>query len=293
MKNYKSMPFIMAFVLMFAVATAIPGIAQEPKIPQPKLTPQNSGTTQLLISVSPVNSKVVWAAGAGGTYVVTNDGGSTWKAAVVPGAEKLQFRDVQGVSDKIAYLLSVPSTTGPTDFRIYKTEDGGATWKIEFTNHNKNAFYDCFAFWGPNRGIAQSDSVNGVFPTIRTTDGTTWKSISSHMPKAQEGEAQFAASGTCVATQGEENAWIATGGAKIARILATTDGATAGMPMTHHCGVRPLRAGSAYPSGTLLTALWAGATWPRTNTQIWQRRMMAAVLGHLQTNRRFREPFSA
>jgi photosystem II stability/assembly factor-like uncharacterized protein len=224
MKNYKSMPFIMAFVLMFAVATAIPGIAQEPKIPQPKLTPQNSGTTQLLISVSPVNSKVVWAAGAGGTYVVTNDGGSTWKAAVVPGAEKLQFRDVQGVSDKIAYLLSVPSTTGPTDFRIYKTEDGGATWKVEFTNHNKNAFYDCFAFWGPNRGIAQSDSVNGVFPTIRTTDGTTWKSISSHMPKAQEGEAQFAASGTCVATQGEENAWIATGGAKIARILATTDG---------------------------------------------------------------------
>ena len=120
MKNYKSITFMPAFVLAFAVATAILGIAQEPKIPQPKLTPQNSGTTQLLISVSPVNSKVVWAAGAGGTYVVTTDGGNTWKAAVVPGAEKLQFRDVQGVSDKIAYLLSVPSSSGPTDFRIYK-----------------------------------------------------------------------------------------------------------------------------------------------------------------------------
>jgi photosystem II stability/assembly factor-like uncharacterized protein len=204
--------------------TAALSLAEVPKIHSPKLTPQNSGTTQLLIAVSPVNSKVVWAAGTGGTYVVTTDGGNTWKAAVVPGAEKLQFRDVQGVSDKIAYLLSVPSTSGTTDFRIYKTEDGGATWKIEFTNHIKKAFYDCFAFWGPDRGIAQSDSVNGVFPTIRTTDGTTWESIASHMPKAQKGEAQFAASGTCIATQGEENAWIATGGAKIARILATTDG---------------------------------------------------------------------
>src|ERR1700719_3108587 len=123
------------------VVSATVGFAQDPgKIHQPKLTPQQSGTTQLLISVSPVNSKVVWAAGTGGTYVVTTDGGNTWKAAVVPGAEKLQFRDVQGVSDKIAYLLSVPSTSGPKDFRIYKAEDGGATWKIEFTNHNKKAF---------------------------------------------------------------------------------------------------------------------------------------------------------
>src|SRR5271168_4284544 len=48
-----------------------------------------SGTTQLLIAVSPVNSRVVWAAGTGGTYVVTTDGGETWKAAVVPGAENL------------------------------------------------------------------------------------------------------------------------------------------------------------------------------------------------------------
>ena len=34
----------------------------------------------------------------------------------------------------------------------------------------------------------------------------------------------FAASGTCVATQGGKRAWITTGGAAKARILATTDG---------------------------------------------------------------------
>jgi photosystem II stability/assembly factor-like uncharacterized protein len=208
---------------VFLIATfAILAFAAEHKDRQPKLTPQNSGTTQLLISVSPVSSRVVWAAGTGGTFVTTTDGGENWKAGVVPGAEKLQFRDVQGVSDKVAYLMSIGSNT--TDFRIYKTVDGSATWTIEFQNQTTNAFYDCFAFWTPNRGIAHSDSVNGVFPDIRTADGMTWQDISANLPPALKGEASFAASGTCVATQGERNAWIATGGSTIARILATKDG---------------------------------------------------------------------
>jgi photosystem II stability/assembly factor-like uncharacterized protein len=144
---------------LFLIATsATLAFAAERKDHQPKLTPQNSGTTQLLISVSPVNSRVVWAAGPGGTFVTTTDGGENWKAGVVPGAEALQFRDVQGVSDKVAYLMSIGSNT--TDFRIYKTVDGGATWTIEFTNQTQNAFYDCFAFWTPHRGIAHSDSVD-------------------------------------------------------------------------------------------------------------------------------------
>jgi photosystem II stability/assembly factor-like uncharacterized protein len=211
------------FVVFLLAACAIPAVAEEHgKDHQPKLTPQKSGTTQLLIAVSPVNSRVVWAAGAGGTYVMTTDGGQNWKAAVVPGAENLQFRDVYGVSEKVAYLMSIGDNT--TDFRIYKTIDGGESWKIQFTNETANAFYDCFAFWNPRRGITHSDSVNGVFPDIRTTDGASWHSIAAHMPPALAGEASFAASGTCIATEGERNAWIATGGSSIARILTTRDG---------------------------------------------------------------------
>lgn len=214
-----------AAVLVLLVACSIAGFAEDSEKPhQPKLSPQKSGTTQLLIAVSPVDSRVVWAAGTGGTYVVTTDGGEHWRSAVVPGAENLQFRDVYAVSDKVAYLMSVPNASGTTDFRIYKTEDGGAHWKIEFTNHTTNAFYDCFSFWTPERGITHSDSVSGVFPDIRTTNGRTWESIATDMPPALSGEASFAASGTCITTEGERNAWIATGGATIARILATRDG---------------------------------------------------------------------
>jgi photosystem II stability/assembly factor-like uncharacterized protein len=191
---------------------------------QPILTPQNSGTANGLIAVWPVNPRVVWASGRAGTFTVTTDGGQTWRAGVVPGAEALQFRDVQAFSANAAYLMSIGTSGDPAEFRIYKTEDGGATWTIQFENQNPNAFYDGFAFWTRHRGIAHSDSVNGVFPDLRTTDGTTWQDISNNMPPALPGETSFASSGTCVTTQGGRNAWICTGGAEIARVLATRDG---------------------------------------------------------------------
>ena len=209
--------------LTFAVVTI--AAAQGHSSPQqPTLTPQTSGTTQLLIAVSPVNPQIVWASGAGGTYVVTTDGGKTWRSGVVPGAETLQFRDVQGVSEKVAYLMSIGDNA--TDFRIYKTTDGGAHWTMQFQNQLTGAFYDCMSFWTPQRGLAHSDSVNGIFPDLRTTDGATWQSISSNMPPALTGEASFSSSGTCLATQGGQNAWIATGGSTTARVLATRDGGT-------------------------------------------------------------------
>jgi photosystem II stability/assembly factor-like uncharacterized protein len=188
---------------------------------QPRLTPQNSGTTQGLIAVSPVNNHVVWASGRGGTFAVTTNGGSTWRAGVVPGAQALQFRDVEGVSDKVAYLLSIGNGA---DSRIYKTTDGGATWSLQFQNQDPNAFFDCFAFWTPTRGFAQSDSVNGQFPVLRTTNGQTWPSIAGNEPAALPGESFFASSGTCVATEGKKNAWAVTGGASPSRVLVTRDG---------------------------------------------------------------------
>jgi photosystem II stability/assembly factor-like uncharacterized protein len=186
----------------------------------PTLTPQNSGTTNRLQAISPVNDTIAWASGVGGTFTVTTDGGLTWKAGVVPGAADLQFRDVEGVSDLTAYLLAA----GPGDkSRVYRTDDGGQSWQLQFTNTDPLGFYDCFDFWTPNRGITMADAVNGVFPVIRTTNGQTWNNIGGLLTPALAGEFAFAASGTCIATLGERHAWIGTGGAAQARVLATTD----------------------------------------------------------------------
>jgi photosystem II stability/assembly factor-like uncharacterized protein len=171
--------------------------------------------------VSPVNERVVWASGAGGTYSVTTDGGSTWRSGVVPGTDSLEFRDVQGISAEAAYLMSAGNGSAS---RIYFTADGGRTWSRQFTNLDSLAFYDCFAFWDRNRAIAMSDAVRGTFPVLRMTDGHTWTNIGARLPAAGEGEGAFAASGTCVATHGTSLGWIATGAGPASRVLATADG---------------------------------------------------------------------
>jgi photosystem II stability/assembly factor-like uncharacterized protein len=203
----------------------------------PTLTEQHSGTTNRLQAVSPVNANVVWASGVGGTYVVTRDGGQTWHSAVVPGADALEFRDVEGLSGQEAYLLAAGVGT---DSRIYHTTDGGKSWQLQFKNRDPNGFYDCFAFWDRDRALVMADAIEGRFPVRRTLDGRFWVDIGDNLPQGQAGEAAFAASGTCVATQGESNAWIATGGAEHARVFSTTDrGKTwtaARVPMTQGSG---------------------------------------------------------
>jgi len=59
---------------------------------------------------------------------------------------------------------------------------------------------------------------------VLTTNGATWRDIGDQLPAALPGEAAFAASGTCAATQGGQRAWLATGGAERARVLATVNG---------------------------------------------------------------------
>jgi peroxiredoxin len=83
---------------------------------------QNVDTTAGLRGLSVVNEKIVWVSGTGGTVIRTIDGGKTWKVMTVPGAEKLDFRDVEAFDANNAYILSIGDGESS---RIYKTVDGG------------------------------------------------------------------------------------------------------------------------------------------------------------------------
>jgi photosystem II stability/assembly factor-like uncharacterized protein len=203
-------------VFLFFAASLV---AQNPTI-------QKSNTTENLRGISAVSNQVAWASGTHGTYLRTTDGGNSWQPAQVPGAEALDFRDVEAFSLDFAYLLSA----GPgQQSRIYKTIDGGKTWALQFTNENPKGFFDCMAFWDRDHGIAVGDPVADSsgklkFELIATEDaGKNWKPIPSEsLPPAVEGEGAFAASGTCIAVQGSSNVWFATGG-KVARVFRSTD----------------------------------------------------------------------
>ncbi|MFL6373085.1 MAG: oxidoreductase, partial [Pyrinomonadaceae bacterium] len=56
---------------------------------------QTVNTTASFRGLAVVNEKIVWASGTGGTVIRTIDGGKTWNVIIVPGAEKLDFRDIE------------------------------------------------------------------------------------------------------------------------------------------------------------------------------------------------------
>ncbi|MXW64118.1 MAG: hypothetical protein F4Y00_06875 [Bacteroidetes bacterium SB0662_bin_6] len=202
------------FLLVFACA-GCGSPAEGPVVPV--LQMQESGTDALLIGLHAVSDRIVWAAGTGGSYAWTDDGGVTWHAGTVPGADSLQFRDVHAMSLDTAWLLSIGSGE---DSRIYRTVDRGASWEMLFRNEIDEAFFDCFDFREDGSAFAFSDAVDGRFPLLHTEDGDVWRVLPPEtLPSAQPGEGGFAASGTCLIVLDDQTVLIGTGNAATPRVL--------------------------------------------------------------------------
>jgi photosystem II stability/assembly factor-like uncharacterized protein len=172
--------------------------------------------TARLRGISAVSARVAWASGANGTVVRTTDGGRTWQPRPVPGGESLDFRDVDAVSDTVAYVLSIGP--GPSS-RIFKTTDAGARWDLQFANTDPQVFLDAMAFWDAARGVAFSDSVDGRFVIFSTVNGgRDWQRLpADRLPPARKEEGAYAASGTNVAVLGRDNVWIGTTASRVLR----------------------------------------------------------------------------
>jgi photosystem II stability/assembly factor-like uncharacterized protein len=125
------------------------------------------------------------------------------------------------------------------DGRIYQTLDGGLTWRLQFRNQVRGAFFDCFAFFSRNNGIALSDPVDRRYLLVTYRD-TTWTQLPvANRPLADSAEAAFASSGTCVTIAGNR-ALFATGGGETARVFWSDDGGNTWTPT-----LTPVPAGSA------------------------------------------------
>lgn len=187
----------------------------------PLWTIQTSGVTARLRGVSGVSDQVAWASGADSTVLRTADGGATWKRVKVT-ADGVDFRDIDAIDGRIAYVLSIGN--GPAS-RIYKTTDGGATWILQFKNDDPRAFYDAMSFWDAKHGIVMGDSIDGQFCIMTTADGgKNWLRVpASALPPALPNEGAFAASGTNIAVFGKTDAWIGTGAGARVRVLRTHD----------------------------------------------------------------------
>jgi hypothetical protein len=137
---------------------------------------EKSGTTAGLRGIHAVGGGVAWASGTNGTVLRTEDGGYEWQScAMPPGAEKLDFRGIWAWDANTAIVMS--SGTGDLS-RLYKTTDGCSSWKLLFTNPDKDGFWDGMVFSDPRLGFLIGDPVGGQFYLAWTTDGgTTWRRV--------------------------------------------------------------------------------------------------------------------
>src|ERR1700722_8817235 len=144
---------------------------------------ESSNTTADLRGIHSVGGGVAWASGTNGTVLRTEDGGYVWQTCTVPpGAEKLDFRGIQAFDANTAMVMS----SGKGDIsRLYKTTDGCHSWKLIFTNPDRDGFWDAIQFDSPRTGMLIGDPVKNKFPIYTSINpGDTWNGVNNVSPYA-------------------------------------------------------------------------------------------------------------
>lgn len=161
---------------------------------------------------------VIWAGGANGTVLRSEDDGYLWQTCTIPpGASKLDFRAVFAWD---AHHVVVMSIGNGISSRLYETTDGCATWHLLFENPDREGFWDALTFQGKG-GYILGDPVDGRFAVYRSLDfGRHWRRDNSPgLTAASEGEGAFAASNSSLVAGPGSKLLIATGGIGGPRVI--------------------------------------------------------------------------
>jgi len=173
---------------------------------------QNSGSTADLRGIDSIGAGIAWASGSNGTVLRTEDGGYLWQRCTIPpGADKLDFRGIQAFDANTAIVMS----SGKGDLsRLYKTTDGCQTWKLVFTNPDKDGFWDALKIAANGNGFVLGDPVGGEFKIFcKMDDDPKWSECASQEPFfAKKEEAAFAASNSSLLLIGDDDLCFVTGG---------------------------------------------------------------------------------
>jgi Photosynthesis system II assembly factor YCF48 len=142
--------------------------------------------------LSVVNDSVAWVSGSRGTIGRSTNGGQHWQWLRPKGFEQRDFRDIEGFDAQTAVAMAVDSPG-----IILRTSDGGQSWQTVYRSDLPGMFLDAMAFTG-DTGVCLGDPIDGFFWMLQTTDGgRSWTEVPIQArPKAEPGEACFAASGT-------------------------------------------------------------------------------------------------
>ena len=176
---------------------------------------EESHTSASLRGIVNVGGGAVWASGTEGTVLRSVDDGHLWETcAIPPGAEKLDFRGIQAWDKDSAIVMS----SGPGDqSRAYKTTDGCQSWRLVFTNPDKEGFWDAIQFQTKSWGWILGDPVNHRFVLLTTFDGGLhWQPVRQAGLAAKAEAGAFAASNSLIVPElpllfGTARGWLYQG----------------------------------------------------------------------------------
>lgn len=130
-------------------------------------------TPYTVSDISFVNSEIGFAGFNKGKILKTTDGGENWQELNVDTVSTYTITKLHFFDPNLGYALC---TSGKSSF-IYKTTDGGATWKS--TANITDGYMYNMDFSSPTNGIAVGDASHLYY----TSDGATWtKSTSVTFP---------------------------------------------------------------------------------------------------------------
>lgn len=242
----------------------------QPEVRIVHLEPVNDESFRGLHAVS---ASVAWLSGTHGTYMRTTDAGKTWRTGSF--LDSVDFRDIYAFDAQRAVMISAGAPAV-----IYKTVDGGDNWTLTYKNDDTRVFFDAIDFWDDLNGMAFSDSFDGRFFMLKTSDGgNSWEQLLS-APEAEEGEGGFAASGTNMVLTNETEIWMGTTTGRVLRSrdrgvswtsmetpLSDRDSGVAGIFSIAVSGQEALIVGGNYQEYTLAernSGRYANDTWEAT-----------------------------
>lgn len=157
-----------------------------------------------------VDDRVVWVGGSKGQILRTEDGGETWDRVGPADRGEGEFRSIWAWDARTACIA-----IAGTPAEVYRTDDGGQQWTKVYQHRSEAAFFDGMVFDTSGRGWILSDPVDGVWRIIESKDkGQTWQEWPvDQLPKAESGEAAFAASNGAMVADDAGHLVLVTGGA--------------------------------------------------------------------------------
>jgi photosystem II stability/assembly factor-like uncharacterized protein len=159
------------------------------------------------VAPSPVNINIIWAGTDDGLIHVTKDGGSTWKNVTPPAItswSKISIIDAGHFDVNTAYAAVNRLRCDDLRPYIYKTTDGGTTWK-KIVNGLPNDPINAVREDPEKKGLLFASSETQVY--ISFNDGDNWQSLRLNMPATSVRDLIIKDNDLVVATHGR-GFWI-------------------------------------------------------------------------------------